>query len=139
MSSERSRETAAPTAGVLAALAVLAAVVAPYLLISPSEAGVYYGVPVPVPVHLVVGLFAAVAIIVFAAGRNDRTDPETAAGAAVVLGGFMTALTLWWAIAAGDVVGSFPTDAAFDYHRWVLFGTALAVATSAGWYAREVL
>jgi len=139
MSSERSRETAAPTAGVLAALAVLAAVVAPYFLISPSEAGVYYGVPVPVPVHLVVGLFASVAIIVFAAGRNDRTDPETAAGAAVVLGGFMAVLSLWWAIAAGDVVGSFPTDAAFDYHRWVLFGAALAVATSAGWYAREVL
>ncbi|WP_135851749.1 DUF7548 family protein [Halorussus salinus] len=139
MSQERLPETPAPTVGVVAALAVLAAVVAPYFLIDATAAGVYYSQPTFVPVHLVVGLFATVSIVVFAAGRNGRTDPPTAAGAAVVLGGFMALLVLWWAIAVGGLVGSLTTNATFDYHRWLLFAATLAVAASAGWFAREVL
>ncbi|MFC4549337.1 MULTISPECIES: DUF7548 family protein [Halorussus] len=137
--SQVTRETRAPTAGILAAVAVLAAVVAPYFLISATNVAVYYGSPTFVPVHLVVGLFSLVAVIVFAAGRNGRTDPPTAAGAAVVLGGFMVVLSLWWAVAVGDLVGSLTAEAAFDYHRWVLLATTVAVAACAAWYADRVL
>ncbi|WP_115862611.1 DUF7548 family protein [Halorussus litoreus] len=139
MSHEQFPETPAPTVGVIAALAVLLAIAVPYAIIDATEAGVYYGAPTFVPVHLLVGLFALVAIIVFAAGRNGRTDPPTAAGATVVLGGFMAAVVLWWAVAVGGLVGSLTEQAAFDYHRWLLLATTLAVAASAGWYARDVL
>jgi hypothetical protein len=139
MSQEQLPETPAPTVGIVAALAVLAAVVAPYFLIAATEAGVYYSATTLVPVHLVVGLFASVAIIVFAAGRNGRTDPPTAAGAAVVLGGFVAVLVLWWAISVGGLVGSLTEVAAFGYHRWILLAAALALAGSAGWFARDVL
>jgi hypothetical protein len=139
MSQEQLPETPAPTVGIVAALAVLAVVVAPYFLIGATEVGVYYSAPTLVPVHLVVGLFASVAVIVFAAGRNGRTDPPTAAGAAVVLGGFVAVLVLWWAIAVGGLVGSLTEVASFDYHRWILLVAALALAGSAGWFAREVL
>ncbi|MFC7080891.1 DUF7548 family protein [Halorussus caseinilyticus] len=139
MSQERLPETPAPTVGVVAALAVLAAIVVPYFLIGASEVGVYYSAPTLIPVHLVVGLFATVAIVVFAAGRNGRTDPPTAAGAAVVLGGFVALLVLWWAVAVGSLVGSLTEQAAFGYHRWALLAASLALAASGGWFAREVL
>ncbi|WP_276300867.1 DUF7548 family protein [Halorussus lipolyticus] len=139
MSQEQLPETPAPTVGIVSALAVLAVVVAPYFLIRATEVGVYYSAPTALPVHLVVGLFAAVAVIVFAGGRNGRTDAPTAAGAAVVLGGFVALLVLWWAIAVGSLVGSLTEVAAFDYHRWILLLAALALAGSAGWFAREVL
>ena len=139
MAQEPLPETSAPTVGVVAALAALAVVVAPYFLIDATEAAVYYSAPTFVPIHLVVGLFAMVAVVVFAAGRNGRTDPPTAAGAAVVLGGFMALLVFWWALAVGGLVGSLTDVATFDYHRWLLLVAVLAVAASAGWYAREAL
>lgn len=139
MAQVRVPETRAPTVGILAALAVLAVVAAPYFLIPARDVGVYYSTPTFVPVHLVVGLFAMVSVVVFAAGRNGRTDPPTAAGAAVVLGGFMVVLVLWWALAVGGLVGSLTRNATFDYHRWLLLASTLAVAASATWFAREVL
>jgi hypothetical protein len=139
MAQEQLPETSAPAMGVVAAVAVLAVVVAPYFLLPATDVGVYYSAPTFVPVHLVVGLFAMVAVVIFAAGRNGRTDPPTAAGATVVLGGFMAVLVLWWAVAVGGLVGSLTEVATFDYHRWLLLVTTLAVAASAGWYAREVL
>ncbi|WP_435179618.1 DUF7548 family protein [Halorussus sp. AFM4] len=139
LSQERLPDTPAPTAGVVAALAVIAAVIAPYFVIDATEAAVYYSAPTLLPVHFVVGLLAMIAVVVFAAGRNGRTDPPTAAGAAVVLGGFMALVVLWWAVAAGSLVGSLTDVAAFDYHRWVLLATAVAVAACAGWFASDVL
>jgi hypothetical protein len=139
MSQEGLPETSAPTAGVAAALAVLAVVVVPYFLVPARDVGVYYSAPTFVPIHLVIGLFAMVAVIVFAAGRNGRTDPPTAAGATVVLGGFMALLVLWWAVAVGGLVGSFDVPASFDYHRWLLLATTVAVAGCGWWFAREVL
>ena len=132
-------ETRAPTLGIVAAVVVLAAVAVPYVYLSAPDAAIYYSAPTPVPIHLVVGLFAAVSVIVFAGGRNGRTDPPTAAGAAVVLGGFMSILVLWWALTVGGLVGSFPVEATFDYHRWLLLLATLLVAASAGWYASRVL
>ena len=139
MSHEAVPETSAPMAGVVASLAVLAVVVVPYFLIPARDVGVYYSSPTFVPIHLVVGLFATVAIVIFAAGRNGRTDPPTAAGATLVLGGFMALLVLWWAIAVGDLVGSFDVPASFDYHRWLLLAATVAVTASGWWFAREVL
>jgi hypothetical protein len=139
MSQEGLPETSAPTVGVVAALAVLVVVAVPYVLIPARDVGVYYSAPTFVPIHLVVGLFAMVAVVVFAAGRNGRTDPPTAAGATVVLGGFMALLVLWWAVAVGDVVGSFDVTASFDHHRWLLLVATAAVAASGWWFAREVL
>jgi hypothetical protein len=139
MSQEGLPETSAPTVGLVAALAVLVVVAVPYVLIPARDVGVYYSAPTFVPIHLVVGLFAMVAVVVFAAGRNGRTDPPTAAGATVVLGGFMALLVLWWAVAVGDVVGSFDVTASFDYHRWLLLVATAAVAASGWWFAREVL
>lgn len=139
MSQNALPETRAPTAGIVAALAVLAVVVAPYFLVPARDVGVYYSAPTFVPIHLVVGLFAAVAVVIFAAGRNGRTDPPTAAGATLVLGGFMALLVLWWAVAVGDIVGSFDVSATFDYHRWLLLGATAAVGVAGGWFAREVL
>lgn len=132
-------ETRAPTLGIVAAVVVLAVVVVPYFYLSAPDVGVYYGAPTPVPIHLVVGLFAVVSVIAFAGGRNGRTDPPTAAGATLVLGGFMSILVLWWALAVGGLVGSFPVEATFDYHRWLLLLATLLVAASGGWYASEVL
>ncbi|PSQ48763.1 hypothetical protein BRD15_04830 [Halobacteriales archaeon SW_6_65_15] len=139
MSHEAVPEASAPTAGVVASLAVLAVVVVPYFLIPARDVGIYYGAPTFVPIHLVIGLFATVAIVIFAAGRNGRTDPPTAAGATLVLGGFMALLVLWWAIAVGDLVGSFDVSASFDYHRWLLLAATVAVAGSGWWFTREVL
>jgi hypothetical protein len=139
MSHEEVPETSAPMAGVVASLAVLAVVVVPYFLIPARDVGIYYGAPTFVPIHLVIGLFATVAIVIFAAGRNGRTDPPTAAGATLVLGGFMALLVLWWAIAVGDLVGSFDVSASFDYHRWLLLAATVAVAGSGWWFTREVL
>lgn len=139
MAQESWPDTPAPTVGLVATLAALAVVVLPYAVLSATDAAVYYGSAIFVPVHLVVGLLGSVAIVVFAAGRNGRTDPPTAAGAAIVLAAFMAVLVLWWAIAVGDLVGSFAVDATFGYHRWLLLTATLAVAASAGWYARAVL
>jgi hypothetical protein len=139
MSQEGLPETSAPTVGLVAALAVLVVVAVPYVLIPARDVGVYYSAPTFVPIHLVVGLFAMVAVVVFAAGHNGRTDPPTAAGATVVLGGFMALLVLWWAVAVGDLVGSFDVTASFDYHRWLLLVATAAVAASGWWFAREVL
>lgn len=139
MAHEGLPETKAPAVGAVAALAVLVAIAVPYFVIDATAAAVYYGSPTFVPIHLLVGLFALVTVIVFAAGRNGRTDPPTAAGATVVIGGFMALLALWWALAVGSLVGSLTEQAAFDYHRWLLVATTFAVAASAGWYAREVL
>lgn len=88
---------------------------------------------------LVVGLFALVCVIVFAAGREERSSPELTAGAALVLGCFAVGLVTIWALTVPiNVVRSFPTTAAFEYHRHLLVLVALAIPVSAAWYARAL-
>lgn len=129
----------APQLGIATCLAVLATLAAPYAYL-PAEAHValaayydsgFFGA-------LVVGLFALVAIVVFAAGLRERSDPITSAGAVLVVGLVMTVVALEWAIAVpaeGIPVGH---GTWLDYHRWVAVALSAGVAMSGGLYARAL-
>ncbi|MFT4922796.1 MAG: putative membrane protein, partial [Haloarculaceae archaeon] len=68
----------APLVGIAGSLAVVAALAYPYVA-GDGGVGAYYGSGVINP--LVAGLLAIVTVIILAAGREGRTDPEFAAGA----------------------------------------------------------
>lgn len=127
----------APILGVVAAGAVIFLTVIPYAFLTRSELAVYYGVGPVSPV--VLSVFAAVALIALAGVAAGRTDAATGTGAAVVVGSVLTGLLLWWAIAAGDVVGGLAITATFDGHRWILVAVASIVPITAGWHAWTVL
>jgi len=128
----------APTVGIVASLAVIVVLVVPYAIVEGgSGVGTYFAAGSVNP--LVVGLFAAVAIIVFAAGRQGRSPPDLVAGAALVLGVFMTALAALWAVSVPQsVVTQLSTATVLQYHRGVLVLTTLAVPIVATWYARAL-
>lgn len=122
----------APTVGIVACLAVLAALAAPVFL--PEGAGNvadYYGSGAINP--LIAGVFALVSSIVLAAGREKRTDPGLAAGIALALGLFMTVIVLVWAVTVRIDVIEIVT-----YHRWVVVAAAAFVPVSAAWFARAL-
>ncbi|WP_267639266.1 DUF7548 family protein [Haloarchaeobius amylolyticus] len=126
-----------PTVGIAAAIAFLVAVFVPYVTLSEtaiSGLGTYYGVGVVAPTYLT--LFALVAAIVFAAGREGRTEPDLAAGVTLVLGVVMAALTLFWALDAGAVVSSLGTEDWMEYHPWAVFLCSTLIALCSLWYAR---
>lgn len=122
----------APLVGIAGCVAVLAVLLAPYLLVDAAGGvGVYYGSGAITP--WVAGLFALVSVIVFAAGREGRSDPGLAAGITLVLGVFTVAVALAWATTARvDAV------AIVDYHRWLLVAAAALVPVGAGWFARAL-
>ncbi|WP_018259043.1 DUF7548 family protein [Halomicrobium katesii] len=126
----------APTVGIVASLAVLAVLAAPYAVVEQSSAvGAYFAAGAISP--LVVGLFASVAIIVFAAGRQGRSPPDLVAGATLVLGLFMTVLAAVWASTVPQsMVTQLTTADVLGYHRGALVVTALCVPAAAAWYAR---
>lgn len=127
----------APVVGVVGCLAVLVALVAPYLTTEAGAAGTYYATGAITP--LVGGFFAAVAVVVFAAGRADRTDPATAAGVTLVFGVVIALVSLVWALTVPEnVVFQLSTASAFEYHRWVLGLCSLIVPASGVWYARTL-
>jgi len=120
----------APLAGVAGCLAVLAALAYPYLAVDGSV-GAYYGSGVVNP--LVAGLLAAVALIVFAAGREERTEPDFAAGVALAAGLFVTLIVLAWAATVRiDVLEITPL------HRWATVVFSLTVPGAGAWYARSL-
>lgn len=129
-----------PTVGMLGCLLVLFVVFAPFVLLSGGEAtglSTYYDAGLVGP--WVVALFALVATVVFAAGRQGRTDPETAAGATLVLGLFMTMLAAQWAVAVDPaLVLGLTTQTWMEQHRWVLTAVTLVVPGTAVWYARAL-
>lgn len=125
----------APTAGIVACLAVLAALAWPYLQESAASVGLYYASGAITP--LTAGLFALVAVIVFAAGREERSDPALAAGAALVLGLFILVVSVAWALTARvDVLGG--TGGLLPTQRWVLAAVSVLVPAAALWYARAL-
>jgi hypothetical protein len=139
---------AAPTLGIVASLLLVAAVAVPYVVVEESGVvGAYYASGALTPWASC--LVALVAVIVFAAGREDRTDPETAAGAALGLSvvGFLVA-ALWAVTVPVDVPLQLTTDRpllgpltvamVIEYHRWVVALVAILPATAAGWYARSL-
>jgi hypothetical protein len=133
-------ERVPPTVGLLGTLAVAAVAVAPYVVLPPTESAglsVYYDFGFVGPWG--VALLALVAGIAFAAGRQDRTPAETAAGTTLGLGVAMALLALQWALAVDEsVVLQLGTADWLQHHRWVFVAVTLLVPASAAWYAREL-
>lgn len=128
---ERSRRLA-PLAGIVASLLVIGALVVPYALERSAIVGLYYDSGAVNP--LVTGLLAVVAVVVFAAGRQGRTDPGLAAGVTLTLGIFVVLATVAWALTVRvDVAG-----ASLSSHRWVLVALTLTLPATAAWYARSL-
>jgi hypothetical protein len=127
----------APLVGIVACVLYAGLLAVPYLLVrtSPGTAvGTYYGTGGINPV--VGGFFALIAVIVFAAGREDRTDPGFAAGVSLVLGLFMCGIALLWGLTVPvEVVVGMDAPQYLTYHRWVLSGAGALVPAAAGWWA----
>jgi hypothetical protein len=126
---------AAPTLGIAACLAVLAVLVWPYAVESAESVGAYYASGAITP--LAAGLFALVSVIVFAAGREGRSDPATVAGVVLVFGLFIVLITVAFAFTARvDVLGG--SSPFISWQRWLLVATGVLVLLSGGWYARSL-
>lgn len=143
----------APTVGIVACALVVAALAAPYFVADAGAAGgngtaapgggagalvsAYYGAGAITP--LASGILALIGVIVFAAGREDRTDPGLAAGVTLVLGVVAFAVALSWALTlpADLLVGS-EKNAFWTVHRWVVVVGGAGMAVAAGWYARAL-
>jgi hypothetical protein len=127
----------APLVGIAGCLVVLGALVAPYLAADAGAVGTYYGTGAVNP--LIGGLFCAVTVIVFAAGRTGRTNPATAAGVALVFGVVITGISLVWAVTVPtSVVVQIPTTTLLEFHRWALVVVSVVIPASGVWYAREL-
>ena len=125
--------------GVVACLAALAAMGAPYVLISEPGTGlpIYYGAG-PLGAGAVAFL-AVIQPIVLLSGTRGRADPATAAGVAVVVGFAMLGIVLAWAFSVPDeLVLSFPA-AWMGWHRWTVVLIVVVVAAANGGYARAAL
>ncbi|WP_158854568.1 hypothetical protein [Halorhabdus sp. CUG00001] len=122
------RTSLAPLVGVLACLAFLSTLAVPF---QSAGAGLYYETGAVNP--LLGGLLALIAVIVFAAGRQGRTDPALAAGVTLALGLLAAGMAVAWALTARTDVLSITR-----YHRHALVVTASTVPLVAAWYAREL-
>jgi hypothetical protein len=124
-----------PTVGIAACLAVLLVLAWPFALETAPSVGRYYSTGT-VPAYAA-GLLALVAVIVFAAGREGRSDPSVAAGAGLVFGLFIGLISVVWAFTARvDVLGG--GSALLSAQRWVLAAVSLAVPLAGLWYARTL-
>lgn len=128
-----------PSIGALANVGYAILVGVPYLLVPDSRAGVlgtYYGFgPIDPPV---LALFALVGAIAFVGGGAERTDPATAAGAALVAGVAVLAFTIPWALAVDvSTLAVVPGDW-IDWHRWAVLLLAAIPAVAAAWYTRAL-
>jgi hypothetical protein len=130
----------APAAGVAGCVAVLLTLFAPFVLISDpgTGLGIYYAAG-PVGGGGSVGFLSLLTVVALLAGLRDRTDPETAAGIALVvaLGVFVTAV-LWALSVDQEVVFSFPA-AWMGWHRWLVVAVAAVPSVASALYARSVL
>ncbi|WP_122090193.1 DUF7548 family protein [Halalkalicoccus subterraneus] len=130
----------APQLGIAACLAVLIAVIAPYVVLPEDAAtglAVYYGAGLLGP--RLTGVFAAVAIVVLGAGLGERSDPATVAGAALVITLFMTAVSAEWVLALSpEAVTGITTQDWLAYHRWLVVAFSALSAVATGLYARAL-
>ncbi|MDL5360377.1 hypothetical protein [Halalkalicoccus sp. NIPERK01] len=130
----------APQLGIAACLAVIAVVIAPYVAL-PADAAtglaIYYDAGVFGP--RLIGVFAAVAVVVFGAGLGGRSDPATVAGAALVIGLFMALMALVWVVSLSpEAVTGITTQDWLAYHRWLLLACSALAALAAALYARAL-
>jgi len=120
----------APLVGIVGCVGVLLALLYPYVA-AEGAVSLYYGSGVVNP--LVGGLLALVTIIILAAGREDRADPELAAGAGLVFGLFVLVLSVAWAATTRvDVL------VIWEYHRWTVPALATLVPLGSLWYVRAL-
>jgi hypothetical protein len=128
----------APTLGIASCLLVLVVLAVPYLVVGNGTAvNFYYAAGAIDP--LVVGLLCAVAIIVFAAGRQGRSDPGIAAGVALAFGAFVVLVASLWALTVPEqVVLQLSRNALLGYHRSALVLATVGVLAGGLWYARAL-
>lgn len=120
----------APLVGIVGCLGVVAALLYPYVA-AEGPVGFYYGSGLVNP--LVGGLLALITIIVLAAGREERTDPGIAAGAGLIFGLFIFAVSLGWGLTV-----RVDTLTISKYHRWSVALAAVLVPLASLWYARAL-
>nr|WP_049987113.1 hypothetical protein [Halobellus rufus] len=134
-------DAVAPKVGAVACLLLAVAVFAPALVITTSGTGVaaYYAAG-PFGVSIV-GALALFTVIVLLAGAQERSDPVTLSGVALVAGLAMLLFSLVWALSIDStLLFSFPAEYAWiENHRWVVVGSAALVAVLTGAYARAIL
>jgi hypothetical protein len=130
-------EWTAATLGIVACVVTAGAVAAPYLLLPADQLdglGAYYALGVVSP--LAPGLLGVLLAVVFAAGREDRSDPDLVAGITLTIALFSLAVALQWALAfRPDIVASRATLEFLSDHRWSVPAAALLEAVAALWYA----
>lgn len=128
----------APTVGIGACFFVLAALATPYALVGDAGAvTTYYGAGSLNA--LFVGFFAVVSLVVLAAGREGRSDPALAAGAALTLGLFAAVVALAWATTVPEsLVVGLSKATLIQHHRWVVVVATVALPVSSVWYARAL-
>lgn len=126
----------APTVGIVGCLLVLVLLVVPYTFVEPPSAvTTYYGAGAITP--FAAGLLAVVAVVVFAAGRQGRSDPALTAGAALVFGAFVAIISVLWALTVPrSVVTQLSTSTAMEYHRFAVALASLVVPAGAAWFSR---
>lgn len=129
-----------PTAGIVASAVTVLVVFVPFVLLTSSEIQglqTYYSYGVVGP--WAVALLGLLSIVAFAAGREERSDPVTIAGATLVFGLAAAAIALIWALSVPEaLVQQIGTAAWLAYHRWLLVGAAAAAFASAAWYAQAL-
>ena len=134
-------DSLAPRLGAIACLLLAGAVFVPALIVSaPGNVVAAYYAAGPFGVSLV-GVLALITVVVFLAGAQERSDPQTLAGVAVVSGVAMVLFSVVWTISIDPtVLFSFPSEFAWiESHRWVVVvGSGLA-ALAAGGYAVSTL
>ena len=134
-------DSLAPRLGAIACLLLAGVVFVPALIVSaPGNAVAAYYAAGPFGVSLV-GVLALITVVVFLAGAQERSDPQTLAGVAVVSGVAMVLFSVVWTISIDPtVLFSFPSEFAWiESHRWVVVvGSGLA-ALAAGGYAVSTL
>ena len=134
------RTRLAPLVGVVGCLLVLVSLGLPYVLVRSSvgsAVGTYYGEGALNP--LVGGVFALVAAIVLAAGRDERTDPPLAAGVGIALGFFIVVVMAVWAVTVPlEVVVGMDAPTVITTHRWATIAVAALVPVSSLWWSRTL-
>ncbi|MFD1599458.1 DUF7548 family protein [Halobellus rarus] len=134
-------DSVAPRLGAIACLLLAGVVFAPALLISVPGAGVadYYAAG-PIGVSIV-GVLALLDVVVFLAAAQERSDPVTLAGVALVSALAMVLFSLLWALSLDQtLLFSFPAEYAWiENHRWIVVTGSAVVAIAAGSFARARL
>lgn len=128
-----------PTVGLVGGLLAALFVVAPYALPDATavEVNDYYGYGLAGPwLVLICGLLA---VVVFASGREERTEHDTVAGAGLALGIAMVLFGLFWSVSVPfESIRPVTANWWFEYHRWTVVGSSLIVPIAGAWYAREL-